>query len=132
MTQSNNIVTFPKNRKIASETNTIEDIQNNIDIMRQYHIQETILNVAPILFKQLDIAGFGLMEDEDEDVRDGAFIIEALKSLMYKHYDMYHPFQKIAENIFKEEPDEDGVFEIVDEIALDLRKPETEPETPTE
>ena len=101
---SNNVIAFPKaNVKISKDNRTVENIQQNVEMMKHYHIQETILNLAPIIFNQLDIAGFGLddEDEEDNDVKDGAFIIEALRSYMCKYYDIHHPFQKIAENIFE-------------------------------
>jgi len=127
---SNNVIAFPKaNVKISKDNRTVENIQQNVEMMKHYHIQETILNLAPIIFNQLDIAGFGLddEDEEDNDVKDGAFIIEALRSYMCKYYDIHHPFQKIAESIFEpKEGDEEGAFRIVDEIAIDLRETETE------
>lgn len=126
---SNNVIAFPKsNAKISKDNKTMENIQQNMDMMKHFHIQETILNLAPIIFNHLDIAGFGLDDDEeDNDVKDGAFIIESLRSYMCKYYDIYHPFQRIAENIFEpKEDDEEGSFRIVDELTLDLK--ETKPE----
>ena len=126
---SNNVIAFPKNNaKISKDNRTVENIQQNLETMKHYHIQETILNLAPIIFNQLDIAGFGLDDDEeDNDVKDGAFIIESLRSYMCKYYEIYHPFQKIAENIFEpKEGDEEGAFRIVDEISLDLKETKTE------
>jgi hypothetical protein len=117
---SNNIVSFPKG-KTANRDITIEDIQHNMDMMRHYHIQETIQNLVPMIFNQLDIAGFGLIEDDvDLDVKDGALIVEALRSLMLKHYDMHHPFQQVAEAIFIPHPKEEGAFKIVDKLELEL------------
>jgi len=123
------VIAFPKsNAKISKDNKTMENIQQNMDMMKHFHIQETILNLAPIIFNHLDIAGFGLDDDEeDNDVKDGAFIIESLRSYMCKYYDIYHPFQRIAENIFEpKEDDEEGSFRIVDELTLDLK--ETKPE----
>jgi hypothetical protein len=118
---SNNVVSFPKG-KGASKDITIEDIHHNMDMMRHYHIQETIQNLVPIIFNQLDIAGFGLIEDDvDHDIKDGAMIVEALRSLMLKHYDMHHPFQQVAEAIFIPHPKEENAFKIVDKIELELQ-----------
>lgn len=85
--------------------------------------------MAPILFNQLDLAGFGMLDDEDEDVRDGAFIVEALRAIMCKHYGIYHPFNTLIENIFEEELTENGAYKVVDKINLDLTEPEEETET---
>ena len=124
---ANNIVVFPKSYVHPSDQQKLEDIQHNLEMMKQYHIQETITNLAPMIFNQLDIAGFGIIEEDiDEDIKDGAFIIEALRSLMCKHYGIYHPFQLLAENIFSVNEDEEGVFKIVDSINIDLKEPEEE------
>jgi hypothetical protein len=117
---SNNVVSFPKGKN-ASRDITLDDIQHNMDMMRHYHIQETIQNLVPMIFNQLDIAGFGLVEDDvDLDVKDGALIVEALRSLMLKHYDMHHPFQQVADAIFIPHPKEEGAFKIVDKLELEL------------
>lgn len=130
MSVSNNVISFPRpNSRIDLATQTVENIQNNLDMMKHYHIQETILAMAPILFNQLDLAGFGMMDDEDEDVRDGAFIVEALRAIMCKHYGIYHPFNTLIENIFEEELTENGAYKVVDKINLDLTEPEEETET---
>jgi hypothetical protein len=124
---SNNVVSFPKGKN-ANKDITLEDIQHNMEMMRHYHIQETIQNLVPMIFNQLDIAGFGLIEDDvDVDVKDGALIVEALRSLMLKHYDMHHPFQQVSEAIFVPHPKEEGAFKIADKLELDL-KPLDEPE----
>lgn len=123
---ANNVVSFPKGKTVSKDI-TLEDIQHNMDMMRHYHIQETIQNLVPIIFNQLDIAGFGLIEDEEDlDVKDGALIVEALRSLMLKHYDMNHPFQQIAEAVFIPHPTEEGAYKIVDKLELTLKPEETD------
>ncbi len=127
--KSNNVITFPKQHNNSAKEPNLEDIHHNMDMMRQYHIQETILNLAPIIFNHLDIAGFGLADDVDEDIKDGAFLIEAIRSLLCKQYEIFHPFQVIADNIFEEPTDENSPYKIVDEISLDLKDPEEAEET---
>jgi hypothetical protein len=123
---SNNVVTFPKGKQDTKGI-TLEDIQHNMDMMRHYHIQETIQNLVPMIFNQLDIAGFGLIEDDvDHDIKDGALIVEALRSLMLKHYDMHHPFQQVAEAIFIPHPKEEGAYKIVNKLELELKTVEDE------
>ena len=127
--QSNNVVLFPKTRLNTNGVKAIEEIEHNLEMMKHYHIQETIVTLVPIIFNQLDIAGFGLVEeDADLDIKDGALIVEALRSLMLKHYDMHHPFQQIAEAVFEPHPTEEGAFKIVKKLKLDLKsiEPETE------
>jgi hypothetical protein len=125
--KKDNVIVFPKtNAQNYKNLKTVEDVQRNVDMMKHYHIQETILNLAPIIFNHLDIAGFGLSDDEDDDVKDGAMIIESLRSYMCKYYGEYHPFQIIAENVFIPKDDEEDAFKIVDELAVELKNPDTE------
>jgi hypothetical protein len=122
---SNNVINFPKPYNgPKNEINETEIIQN-VEMMKHYHIQETISNIAPMIFNQLDIAGFDFTDEESVDIKDGAFIIEALRSMMCKHYGLYHPFQQISENVFFPDKEEIGALKIVDSINLELKKSET-------
>jgi len=126
MSKSNNVILFPKQLESNPNLAKIEDIQHNLEMMRHYHIQETILQLTPMIFNQLDIAGFGLSEDSDDDVKDGALIVEALRSYMSKYYGSFHPFQVIAENVFIEKEDDEGAYKIAEKLELDLKNPEEE------
>lgn len=126
---SNNVIIFPKENKNIKKIISIDEINHNVEMMSHYHIQETITNIIPIIFNQLEVAGFYLGDDDDEEsIRDGAFVVEALRSLMCKHYEIYHPFQKVVENIFEKEVSEDGVLKVVNELYLDLTEPENDEE----
>jgi hypothetical protein len=127
MKSSNNVVSFPKRH--ANPDITLEDIQHNMEMMKHYHIQETIQTLVPIIFNHLDVAGFGLVEEDvDLDIKDGALIVEALRSLMLKHYDLHHPFQQIAEAVFVPHDKEEGAFKIVKKLKLELKTIEPEDE----
>lgn len=122
---ANNVIVFPKSKVETTKQAKMEDIQKNLEMMKHYHIQETILNLTPIIFNQLDIAGFGLSEDGDEDIKYGAFIVESLRAYMLKHYDEFHPFQILSEKVFQEK-DNGETLKIVDELIIDLRNPDEE------
>lgn len=124
---SNNVVTFPKPYSGPKEEVSIEDISKNLDMMKHFHIQETLTNIAPMIFNQLDISGFTLSDpdsEEFENIKDGALIIESLRSIMCKHYGMYHPFQKLSEEIFYPDDSDEDVLKIADSITIDLKNSE--------
>jgi len=119
---SNNIIQFPKaNLRAPVEEVVMEDITRNVESVKHYHIQETIANLAPIIFNTLEVAGFGISDDDNTDIKDGAFIIESLRSLMCKYYDIYHPFQQIAENVFSPDKEEVGALRIADSLNIELK-----------
>ena len=78
-----------------------------------------------MLFNQLEVAGFYLGDDDDENdiehIRDMAFIIESLRSFMAKHHEIYHPFHQLIDNIFEEELTEDGALKIVDKLNINFK-----------
>jgi hypothetical protein len=59
-------------------------------------------------------------EEMEKDIKNGAFMVEALRSLLCKYYSMNHPFQEIAENVFVE--DGEGGYTIADTLVLELKK----------
>ena len=68
-------------------------------------------------------------EDEDDlpDIKDGAFIIEAIRSFMCKHYGLYHPFQQVTENIFTQDEEDINILKIVDELNVTLKQTASNP-----
>lgn len=122
---SNNVIEFPKKNINNKPSVSLEEIQQNLEMMKHYHIQETIANLAPIVFNQLEIAGFSVADEETADIKDGAFIVEALRSLMCKYYGIYHPFQQISDGVFSPDEQEIGALRIVDKLNLELKKSET-------
>jgi hypothetical protein len=125
---SNNVIAFPKafNGPRNGDELSPEDISKNVDMMKQFHIQETISQLAPMIFNQLEVAGFQLSdEDEELDIKDGAFVIESLRSMMCKHYGIYHPFQEISENVFSPDEDDSGGLKIVDSLNIIMKKNES-------
>ena len=71
-------------------------------------------------------SGFSLGEDEDplEDktLRDGALIVESIRSFMCKYYETYHPFQKLAENIFEADAEDPESLNIVETLNIKLKE----------
>lgn len=121
--QQNNVIAFPKEYKGPAD---LEKITENLDMMKHYHIQETIANISPMIFTQLDIAGFSF-EDEHESqseqsLKEGAFIIEGIRALLCRHYGMYHPFQDLSDQVFTIEDLETPSLKVVDSLNIEFRK----------
>lgn len=120
---ANNVILFPVDRivypdRVGKMPMTMEDIQGNIYILNSVHIEEIIQTIFPQLIQQL--AAIGLDITQEKDYKDGAFMVEALRSLLLKVNNIEHPFQKIASNIFEEETG--GNLRIVKTISLDLEE----------
>jgi len=120
---SNNVIVFPRENKNIQKMISIDEINHNVEQMNLYHIQETITNLIPLIFTQLEIAGFYPDEEDlEDDVMDGAFLVESIRSMLCKHYGIYHPFQRLCDEVFQDDENEEGALRIADEVHVDLRE----------
>ncbi len=103
-----NVVLFPgvsKNRPPQS----IEEICRNVQLAQTARIEDTVEEVVVDLFENLFSYAFDFTERDDAN-KDMAFLIEALKSVLCRHDGLDHPFQKLAEQYFKNNAEGDLVF----------------------
>ena len=118
-----NVVQFPKfNPRVNLNE---EDIEDKISSVKHYHINQTLDTLVPLLFSQLDVAGFNFSLDEDEldpYIKDGAFVVEAVRSLLCKYYGMFHPFSIIAEEVYTKDNTEPGTLRVVDHLNVRLKE----------
>ena len=117
---ANNILQFPidrvKSLSHLPSPSSKEEVDEKVDEFKNFHIQEAIETIVPVLFNQIQILGFEPSDDENEYVKDGAFLVEAIRSFMCKLYDIHHPLQLIASSLFEEDADER--FVISDRVKI--------------
>ena len=116
MAASNNIITFP-GKTSRPPPLTLEQVEENLDLVRQIHIQETLELVVPKLFESFSVAGFGADDESNEYLKDGAMVVEAARSFLCKVSGVHHPLQLIAENMF-EQIDDEGNLEVSDKVKI--------------
>ena len=114
---SNNVIVFPKVSKVTPPQ-TVEQISNNMELIRLVHVGETLNTIAPMLFEQLGIAGFDFSEDSD-DLKFGAFVVESIRSMLLRSYGIEHPFQEIADEVFIGQ--DDGSLRIAEELNIKFK-----------
>ena len=117
---ANNILQFPidrvKSLSHLPSPSSKEEVDEKVDEFKNFHIQEAIETIVPVLFNQIQILGFEPSDDENKYVKDGAFLVEAIRSFMCKLYDIHHPLQLVASSLFEEDADER--FVISDRVKI--------------
>lgn len=120
MNSANNIISFPRSPRPASNMvpvpQSIEEVEETVDVVRQAHIQQALEQVIPMLFDNLALAGFQPV-DETEFLKDGALVVESTRAFLNKIYGIPHPLQLIAENLFVQ-VDSEGNLEVSDNIKI--------------
>jgi hypothetical protein len=121
MAKESNVIQFPSRGKSAQAALSEKEISENVSFMKHNHINETLNTLVPMIFNNIELAGFHLIPDEDEvdeNLKDSALMVESLRSLLCKHYGMKHPFQKLAEEIFI--PTSEGAFTLSKALIVDF------------
>jgi hypothetical protein len=115
------VVKFPNKIVESRAPKSMEQVDGNIENVQLYHISETLEQILPVLFGRLAMAGFDL--SASDDVKNGALLVEALRSVLCRYYGINHPFQEIAESVFKSEGE--GVLSLNDGVHVDFKKVES-------
>lgn len=121
MEVSNNVLSFPKKNVRIQNLEQLEEVM--IDAQMQ-HVEQAVDFVAPILFEYLSQAGFDFSNTspeylENADVKQAAFILEAIRSVLSQKYGIEHPFQELALVAFTDL--EDGGFKLADSVNITFK-----------
>lgn len=104
---SNNIIRFPKENirnVLPVEHLNKEQLDDHLDLLKNYIIDEVIDIIIPAMYNQLAVIGYPI---DDDTAKDGALIIESLRSLLLKKYDISHPLQDVANGMFSIDENDD-------------------------
>jgi hypothetical protein len=112
------VIQFPVSDNLDAPVTSKEQVKENIQDVQLFHISETLDSILPMLFGRLEMAGFDLAKGED--IKNGALLVESLKSVLCKYYGIEHPFQEVAENVFS--ADETGDLSLNKSIHVDFKK----------
>lgn len=94
-----NVIQFPKPKR-GAPPQSLEEIQSEIEMSRQIHIDDTLSGVSEIFLTSLELNGFALELDNEKYSKEVALVFESIRSLLYKYYDMEYPFQSLSQRIF--------------------------------
>ena len=139
MNKGNNVIGFPK--KIEGQdvtvnaqldlTETKKKIDDNVEMMKLYHITQVLEFLGSLLFTQMEISGFSVFGDNTDNIKDRALMLEAIRSVMNKQHGLYHPLQDVANNLLievapdeEDDPNEGQGFKMADSLNIEFKKTE--------
>lgn len=120
---ADNVILFPfkvfPSRKNPSSK---KDVKENLELLRVVQVNEIVEMFVEEILKRLEILGYNI--SANKNLKDGAFMLEALKSLLLKQHDIYHPFQQLAETVYEvdKQPDDEYNLRLVDNINISLQR----------
>lgn len=123
-----NVIVFPR-ENLRQQPMTETDIANSVNMVKYNHVAETMSIIIPMLFNNIELAGFNIIPDEDEideNIKDGSLLVESIRSLLCKYHGIKHPFQELAETVFLNQ--DDGTLLLNKKIEIELQQDESEEE----
>jgi len=121
MDTGNNVLSFPRKNIRVQTLEQVDEVMTNAQMR---HVEQAVEFVAPILFEYLCQAGFDFSNSTDElekaDIKQAAFILEAIRSVLSMKYGIEHPFQELANVAFTDL--EDGGFKLADSVNITFKK----------
>ena len=118
--QSDNVIMFPVKGNPPVRVSA-EKITTDMKMVKFNHINEALETIIPMLFNNITIAGFDILpeeEEDDENIKDNALVVESIRSILCKYYKLNHPLQEVAEEFFARKGD--GVLSVTRHLDLDL------------
>jgi hypothetical protein len=97
MNDTGNIVMFPRGKR-GQRPQTLELIRTNVLSLRTYHVDKATRVLATMLFSNMKRAGIDIGAEMDKDI---ASVIESIRSLLSAYYGIYHPFQRLTAELFR-------------------------------
>jgi hypothetical protein len=128
MEKVNNVVPLRPNQQVPS---TVQEMNSQVAELKLHHCSEFLEYYLPKMFEEMSMAGFDFAKYEDSKgmvpaivIKMESFLAEVLRSHVMACQGMDHPFQKIAEGLYKDGPN--GI-EIINEIYFDFSVSDQKP-----
>jgi hypothetical protein len=118
--QTDNVIMFP-NKGNHPPVISKEKAAIDVTMVKMNHINDALETIIPMLFNNISIAGFDILpeeEDDDLNIKDNALVVESIRSILCKYYEINHPLQEVAEEFFTHK--EDGILTVSKHLDLDL------------
>ena len=94
--KANNVVTFPGSKPI----DVVEPAVDDEPAITREEIEATVNRLMENILIELREEGFH--PRHLEVIKEFAFVLESIRSFVYKSHDLNHPFQGLADQIFVE------------------------------
>ena len=94
---TDNVIQFPKG-KFNTPPQSVEEMVADIDRMRREAADEMANSMVPQLIGIFMANGVDI--DQHEYIKDVSMVVEASKSLLYKYFNIDHPFHEMVESVF--------------------------------
>jgi hypothetical protein len=101
MTESNNVITFPRSskRQLSDNTPSIQEAFENLRSIKEEEMETVVDMICSNYIDTLEMAGFNVTE-EPNVMNEVCFMMESVRAIVSKYYGIDHVFQGLAAECF--------------------------------
>jgi hypothetical protein len=106
---TDNVILFPGFRREGAPPQNIEEIYDKVTQTRKDHVAGVMNDMIPEVINMF--GAYGVDINDDKYVKDVALVMEGIKALLHRQYNLEHSFHNISDNIFEFKYNEDNTIE---------------------
>ena len=106
---TDNVILFPGFRREDAPPQNLDEIVDKVTQTRKEHVAGVMNDMIPDIINMF--GAYGVDINDDKYVKDVALVMEGIKSLLHRQYNLEHPFHNMVDNIFEFRYNEDSTIE---------------------
>ena len=106
---TDNVILFPGFRREDAPPQNLEEIVDKVTQTRKEHVASVMNDMIPDVINMF--GAYGVDINEDKYIKDVALVMESIKALLHRQYNLEHQFHKMVDGIFEFSYNEDNSIE---------------------
>jgi hypothetical protein len=106
---TDNVILFPGFRREDAPPQNLDEIHDKVTQTRKEHVAGVMNDMIPDVINMF--GAYGVDINDDKYIKDVALVMESIKALLHRQYNLEHPFHNISDNIFEFKYNEDSTIE---------------------
>ena len=106
---TDNVILFPGFKREDAPPQNLDEIVDKVTQTRKEHVAGVMNDMIPDIINMF--GAYGVDINDDKYVKDVALVMEGIKSLLHRQYNLEHPFHNMVDNIFEFRYNEDSTIE---------------------
>jgi hypothetical protein len=106
---TDNVIVFPGLKRDDAPPQNLDEIHDKVTQTRRDHVTAVMNDMIPDIINMF--GAYGVDINDDKYVKDVALVMEGIKALLHRQYNLEHPFHNMSDTIFEFRYNEDNSIE---------------------
>lgn len=106
---TDNVILFPGFRREDAPPQNLDEIHDKVTQTRKEHVASVMNDMIPDIINMF--GAYGVDINDDKYIKDVALVMESIKALLHRQYNLEHPFHNMSDSIFDFRYNEDNSIE---------------------